>query len=378
MPSFDAIVVGLGGMGGAALYHLARRGLRVLGLEQFDIGHDRGSSHGETRIIRRAYFEHPDYVPLVDRAYELWREAETASGVSLVRKTGLFLAGRVEGEIISGTRRAAALHRLAIEDVSNTDCRRRFPGLVPGPEMAVLFEPDAGYVEVDRAVRTHVDLAVAAGAKILTGQRVAGWSSTGSNVLVQTEKESFSAERLVLCAGAWSDRLLRGLRLPLEVHRKIVLWLECIDTRYRLEKGCPVYGFENDGRFFYGFPSLDGFTVKVAEHTGTCVVDPDVVDRGLHSVDSEAVIAFIRGHLPGISDRVARHSICLYSMTTDRHFVVDRHPEFERVVFAAGFSGHGFKFAPIIGSVLTDLTIGGATSEPVGFLRLNRPSLKAG
>jgi len=377
MPTYDTIVIGLGGMGSAALYHLARRGQQVLGIDQFGIAHDRGSSHGATRLIRRAYFEHPDYVPLVDRAYQLWAELERATARTLLHRCGLMLAGRPDGAVIPGVQRAAQQHRLAIETVAHGDWPTRFPGFAPDDDMQVLFEPDAGFLEVENCVAAHVQQAQAHGAEILTGQRVTGWSADASGVTVTTDHAAFAARSLVLCGGAWTSRLLSKLGLPLVVHRKTVFWFGPTDDLYRFDQGCPVFGLETGDGFFYGFPAIDGFGVKVGEHSGRQVAsDPDRLDREIHPEDERPVRRFLRQYLPMLGSDVQKTSVCMYTMTPDEHFIIDRHADYPHVVYACGFSGHGFKFAPVVGSVLADLIFDGRTLEPVTFLSASRPSLQ--
>jgi sarcosine oxidase len=391
---YDAIVIGLGGMGSAALYHLVKRGLRVLGIEQFEIGHDRGSSHGETRIIRRAYFEHPDYVPLVDLSYAGWATLEREAGLRLFERTGLLLAGPANGEVIGGTRRAAAEHALEIEELSHADCRRRFPAIRIGEDV-ILFEADAGFLHVEDCVQAYVDQAQRLGADTAANSMVREWSSDGQRCAVQistaggrAENRTIEAEQLIICGGAWSACLLVDLRLPLEVRRKVVLWYQVEGNAFRRDRGFPVFGVEWNGQFFYGFPSLDGRTMKIANHTGgETVADPSGVDRALRPGDNAEMEKFIARHFArttvgqepsapharpeGVGD-ILRHSICMYTMTPDQHFIVDRHPQHSNVCFAAGFSGHGFKFAPIIGSALADLATGTTPSAGMDFLRFRR------
>ncbi len=373
MRSYDAIVVGLGGMGSAALWHLARRGLRVLGIEQFDVGHDRGSSHGGSRLIRKAYFEHPGYVPLVSRAYELWNELAEASGRPLFHRSGLLLAGAEQSATIRGVRLAASTHRLKIEDVPNTDCPRRFPGLVPSKDMVVLFEPDAGFLAVEDCVKAHVQQAVVEGATVLTGETVRKWMIEGQDVSVYTDRGRHVGKRLVLCGGAWSGEWLSSIGWPLEIRRKVVVWFETVPGAYEFQRGCPVFCFDTSGGFFYGFPSMEGRGVKVGEHSGGTVVErPENMDRSLQVDDLDPLRKFIGRHLPDAKPSVVSFSVCMYTMTPDEHFIVDRHPDNPQVFAACGFSGHGFKFASVIGKALADLVIEGRTAEPIQFLQGNR------
>ena len=373
---FDAIVIGLGGMGSMVLYHLARRGLRVLGLEQFGIAHDRGSSHGATRLIRRAYFEHPDYVPLVERAFTLWGELERESGRRLFVRTGLFLAGVADSSTIAGVRSAASAYRLDIEELDAERARRRFAGFHFDPTMTVFFEPDAGCLFVEECVRCGVEAAVARGAQSRTGCLVESWDADAAGVTVRTRDATFAASRLIVCAGPWSWRLLADLGLPLEVRRKPIFWFSCPDARYSLERACPVFCFDVDRRFFYGFPSMDGQSLKVGEHTGGAVVsDADQLDRTVDSADVTPIAAFLRRCAPGVGRDILRESVCMYTMTPDQHFIVDRHPRYPNVLLAAGFSGHGFKFASVVGAAIADLAVDGKTDHPIAFLRTSRSGL---
>ncbi len=377
MQNFDAIVLGVGGMGSAAMYSLASRGVNVLGIEQFGIAHDRGSSHGQTRIIRKAYFEHPDYVPLLDRAYSAWSDIESAIGRSLISRTGLLLAGPSSGMVVPGVRLAAEKHGLAIEDVSLSECASRFPGFAMTPELEVLFESDAGFLWVEDCVRSLVTLATNAGAMLHTGERVQNWSADSKGIDVHTDRATYRSEQLIICAGAWTSGILESVNWPLEVRRKVVLWCNSANPAHHIDAGCPVFGFETMGRFFYGFPSLDGEAIKVGDHTsGKAVTRPDDVDRSLREQDTQRIAKFLKKHVPEAAPQPIRHSICFYTMTPDEHFIVDRHPEHENVFIAAGFSGHGFKFAPVVGSVLADLAMEGCADAPIAFLSANRPSLR--
>ncbi len=377
MAAYDAIVIGAGGMGSAACYHLSRRGLRVLAIEQHEIGHDRGSSHGQTRIFRRSYFEHTDYVPLLNRAGELWSKLEAESGRRLLQRVGLLLVGRPDGPVLPGVQRVAREHGLPIESLSIDELPRRFPGFAARPDQAALFEPDAGFLRVEECVQAHLELALRHGATILCGQLVREWSAGPGGVRVCTQEAEFTGGSLVIAGGAWSGRLLAGLGLPLEVRRKVQLWFATDNPAHEVLRGCPAFAFDLDEGFFYGLPAIEPGVIKVAEHTGgQPVADADTLDRELRPEDLRPVQRFNAAYLPGVRPLVQRYSVCMYTMTPDQHFIIDRHPEHARVVFAAGFSGHGYKFSPLVGSILADLVMNGRTSEPIAFLSLSRPALR--
>lgn len=375
--TFDYIVLGLGGFGTSALYHLAARGASVLGIERFEIAHDRGSSHGETRIIRKAYIEHPDYVPLVLRAYELWAALADEAGRKLYELPGLILAGPPEGEAISGTRLAARLHDLAIEEVEPSVAEQRFHGFRFPEGFAVMFDVDAGFLFVEECQRAHAECAVARGATIHTEETVLQWISDGRRVHVQTDRARYEAAGLIVTAGAWTAEILADLAIPLTVLRKLLFWHDVQSGDYNHSAGAPAYYFELPAGHFYGFPSLDGQTVKVAEHTGgRTVAHPSDLDRECHSQDVQPVSQFLQQALPEVVPQPTRHSTCMYTLTPDHHFIVDRHPRFGNIVVGAGFSGHGFKFTSVIGEALANLALAGKTDHPIGFLSIDREALR--
>jgi sarcosine oxidase len=380
-PSWDCIVLGTGGAGSAALYHLSKRGARALGIDRFPPGHDRGSSHGDTRIIRQAYFEHPDYVPLLLRAYQLWRELEERSGKELYGEVGLLQVGPPGGQVVPGVVESARNHGLPVEELSGREVQARFPGFRVDPEMSGVFERRAGFLRVEECVRAHAEEARRLGAELRTGESVRGWRAEGSGVAVETDCGTYRAGRLIITAGSWAGTLLEGLGLHLEVRRKPLLWYA---TRgdgpgdlYRAERGCPCFLYEVPEGIFYGFPRIDRFGLKAAEHTGgERVADPLQVDRSLRDLDRRPVDGFLRRHLPGVGGEILKHVVCMYTMTPDEHFIIDRHPRHSQVAIAAGLSGHGFKFTAVLGEVLAQLVLDGRAELPIGFLACDRPALR--
>lgn len=378
---FEIIIVGTGGFGSSCLYQLARRGVRVLGLDRFSAGHDRGSSHGDTRIIRQAYFEHPDYVPLLLRAYELWQELESASGRDLMTLCGLLLAGRPDGEAVSGARLAARLNGIQIDDVQTDSSSKetlhsaRLSGFRIPDGFEAVFESVGGYLQVEDCVQTHIELACQAGAEHRTGESIVSWSSDGRTVRVRTEAGEYEAAALILTPGAWASQLLESMpeMPPLTVLRKTLHWNQVRSSVYDVANGGCGFFFEMPYGTFYGFPSIDGRTLKVAEHSGGELAgDPLTVDRSLKDSDTQPISRFLQEVMPDVEVETDRHVVCMYTMTPDSHFIVDRHPEHRNVYFGAGFSGHGFKFTSVLGEALADLAINGETSLPIDFLKLSR------
>lgn len=373
MPTYDAIVLGTGGIGSAALYELARRGVRVAGVDRFHPPHDRGSTHGQTRVIRQAYFEHSNYVPLLTESYRLWHALEQQVGHRLYHQVGLVEVGPPDGIVVPGVIQAATEHHLPVERLTAAEVTGRWPGFrVPGNLHAV-FEPHAGYLLVEDCVRAHLEEAQAAGAKLLTETEVQSWKANDQEVRLITNRGELVASRLIIAAGAWASSLLADLNVNLEVRRKSLFWFHSDGPQYDVSSGLPVFLFELPAGVFYGFPKLDERGVKVAEHTGGCAIkDPLTVDRSIDPNEQQRVSDFLAAQLPRVSDRVAGHSACLYTMSPDEHFIVDRHPDHPNVVFAAGLSGHGFKFAPVLGAALGDLALNDKSKLPISFLSLSR------
>ena len=346
MKTCDVIVIGAGGVGTAAIGEVARRGARAIAIDRFAPGHDQGSSHGQTRIIRQAYFEHTDYVPLLLEAYRLWHRLEDRCGERLLEPVGLVEIGPADGTVVPGVLASAAAHGLDVEKLSAAEIERRFPGLrVPEPLVGV-FERAAGYLRVERAVIAQAAEAELQGAKFHLGESVLAWRAKAGGVEVQTDRELYSAGRLIVTAGAWAATVLADLQIPLRVLRKPVFWFEPQTEAYRSDRGMPTFLFDlpaagldafQSAACFYGFPQIDGLGVKVAEHSGGAAVDdPSQVDRRLDPADQRRVTDFCRTHLPQVSGRLIQHSVCLYTMTPDGHFVVDRHPDHPQVALAAG------------------------------------------
>ena len=354
---YDAIVLGLGGMGSAAAYHLAGRGLRVLGLEQFTPAHARGSSHGGTRIIRKAYFEDPAYVPLLVRAYELWRELDPA----LLKVTGGLMLSRASEPVFAGALASAEQHGLAHQVLDAGALRRGYPSLRVSDDLMGLFEADAGALLPEACVQAHLDGAAQRGADLRFGVRVAGWEPGA----VRLESgEVLQAPRVVLAAGAWSQKLLG---LPLRIERQWVMWLPA------MVPDLPVFIWAVNAataRDIYGLPDVTGQGFKIAFHHGGETIDPDVPVRPVSFEEVAALREVLREHIPALDAEPLAVSTCMYSNTPDEHFAIGlREPG---VAIAAGFSGHGFKFCSVVGEILADLVCDGGTRHPIAPFALER------
>jgi sarcosine oxidase len=372
--TFDVIVIGVGAMGASTCLHLARRGVRTLGLEQFDIPHHFGSSHGMSRMIRLAYYEHPDYVPLLRRAYELWDELEKLSGQKLLYITGGLYMGEPTCELVSQATRAARQHGLQHTTLDRDQIAAQYPQFELPAHYTGLFEPRAGFLVPERCIAAAARCAMQAGAEIHARERVTQWQSDGSGVTVTTDRAEYRAQQLVVCAGPWSGTLLRDLRVKLVVTRQVMTWFwPGQPDRFELGR-LPVWGIDRpSGGLFYGFPmSGEDVGLKVAVHAPGTATDPDRVARDPQPGDVDEVEQFLARHLPSAQGPLVGQRVCLYTNSPDSHFVIDRHPEHDRVSVACGFSGHGFKFASVIGEILADLATKGRTVYPIEFLGTSR------
>lgn len=370
---YDVIVLGVGGMGSAACFELARRGRRVLGLEQYPLVHDRGSSHGRTRIIRTAYYEHPAYVPLIRRAFERWHDLERLFGRHLLTACPCLSIGRSESEIITGVKQAAAQHRLDVESLTADELRKRFPPFrIPDDYVGVL-EQESGFLLVEECVRAHIDAACSFGADIRAEEPALSWQPEGSGVVVRTGKGSYRAAKLILTAGPWAPALLGRYGAKLKVMRQVPMWFATEDDRLFRPDRFPIFVADTSGGAFYGVPVIDANGLKVAQHYGAPELSsPAEVNRLVTEADEVPVRRYLSDHLPQANGERRHASVCMYTLTPDRHFIIDVHPEYPQVALATGFSGHGFKFAPVVGEVLADFAESGRTTLPVDLFRISR------
>lgn len=374
MQHFDVIVIGLGAMGSSACHHLARRGVRVLGLEQFDIPNAMGSSHGASRMIRMAYYEHPDYVPLLRRAYELWDELEAISGQKLLYRTGGLYMGPRDGEIVGGAIRSAREHQLPHEVLEQDEIRKRFPQFQIPESWVGLMEPEAGFLLPERVIATYAQTALRAGAELRGRETVVEWNADSHGVRVQTNKAEYHANHLIFCGGPWSGKLLRNLGVELTVTRQVLGWVWPRDPDSFALGRLPVWALDHlDGTIHYGFPmtnDVPGF--KLAHHAPGPLTDANHVARDPQPGDEETFRLILRTMIPAADGPLLSMKVCLYTNTPDGHFIIDRHPSHERVTLACGFSGHGFKFASVVGEIVADLAMNGSTKLAAQFLRVDR------
>jgi len=374
--AYDVIVLGLGAMGSAAVHHLGTRGLRVLGIEQFTPPHDKGSSHGGTRMIRQAYWEGPDYIPLILRAYELWEELERDAGTKLLTITGGLILGAADSQLVRGGIAAAQAYGIPHSLFAPAEIRLRFPAITPLENDVAVYEERAGYLFPEECIRAHLKVAAQNRADLHFDEKVMSWTAQSDQVEVTTSRARYRAQRLVIAAGPWANEALRSL-FPLRVTRQVMTWIQPAGGMEPfLPSRFPVFlcEFPDGGPAGYGFPAVDGLSggVKAAIHGSDVECTPDTIDRVIHEVDGAEVIRKLRPRFPALDGQILKAQTCMYTMTPDEHFIIGHHPQFPAVSIACGFSGHGFKFAPVVGEILADLAIGGETNHPISIFSPTR------
>jgi len=369
----DVIVLGVGGVGAATTYELARRGLDTLGLERYDVPHGRGSSHGVTRIIRLAYYEDPAYVPLLRRAYDRWHRLEAAHGSRLLHRIGSISAGREGSGVISGVRRSCAEHSIPNTELSAVELRERYPGYRLPEDHVAIHQADGGYLLSEEGIVAHVEAAHREGATVRARETVESWTASESGVRVETDRGEYTAERLVVTAGAWAASQLPGLADLLVPERQVLGWFQPSSPERFAPESFPVFVHEADEGHFYGFPvvSVPGFKLGRYHHRGETGT-PEELRREPDREDERLLREYTERYFPDAAGPTMRLSTCTFTNTPDEHFVVDTHPDHENVVVGAGFSGHGYKFASVLGEVLSDLVVDGESDRPIEPFRLSR------
>lgn len=372
----DVIVVGLGAMGSASVYHLAQRGIRVIGFDRFAPPHALGSTHGLSRIIRESYYEHPGYVPFVRRAYELWADLERRAARRLFRQTGGLMIGDVSGVLVSGALRSAREHDLPHDLLSAAETRARFPGFLLPNELTAFFEPRAGVLDPEECVDAHLRLAAAAGAEVRINEPVLEWSATRDRVRVVTALAEYDAGRLALCAGAWNPALIDDESVALRVERQVMHWFSPARTPELFTPAhCPIAMVEYaPDRIFYFIPD-SGDGVKAAIHHEGETTDPDTIRRDVGPEDIAPASRLLSTYLPAAAGEYRGSATCLYTNTPDGHFLIAPHARNENVLLVSACSGHGFKFASAVGEAVADLTMGLSRPDLALFGR-QRPALE--
>ena len=366
---YDAIVLGVGAMGSAALYHLAQRGLDVLGIEQFDIPHELGSSGGVTRIYRLAYQEHPSYVPLMRRALDLWERLQEQAGETLYRTTGSVHAGPPGSSMFEDSLLSLREHGLRHEVMDASQLAARFPGYRLPDHFQAIYQPDGGFLLADRCIVAHVVAAQSLSAEIHGRERVLEWEARGDSVRVSTDRADYETEQLVIAAGAWASKQVPYLAPVAEPERQVLAWFQPLRPELFTPEAFPVFGLESDEGRFYGFPVavVPGFKIGKFNHLSE-KADPDDLDRECHPRDEQVLREFTERYMPDAAGPTMALKACMFTNTPDEHFVIGKHADHSNVSVAAGFSGHGFKFASVVGEILADLVTEGETAHDISLL----------
>jgi len=371
--NYDVLVVGTGAMGSSVLLQLAHAGLKVCGLEQFQPGHDRGSSHGDSRIVRKGYFLDPSYVTLMHRSYELMTELETRRSVKLFHNVGLISAGVIGSVFHRGMEQCYATHDLPHERWDVHEAGRHFPHFNLPEDSVVYYDHTGGYVNPEAVVLAQVQSALEDGATILSGEKMLSWRSVTGGIEVSTPRKTLRAEHLVLTTGAWIIPELRKLGVKPVLKRKVQVWFDMTDIEPFQPEVCPVFILKNRSGDFYGFPTMDGRTVKTAETSGgTDLASADDQHGQLLPEDHENLTRFMRNTFGDLVVGPVAHKECLQTFTADQNFVIDSHPDEPRVTLCSPCSGHGFKFAPVMGEILRDLALGRAPAFDLKLFSLQR------
>jgi len=366
---YDAIVIGVGGMGSAALYHLARRGLRALGIERYDVPNDMGSSGGISRMIRLSYHEHPSYVPLVRRAYELWQQLEKR----LLVTTGSLRGGDEGSALFQGSKLACDINHLPYQILAGPEINQRFPGYQLPEDVLAVYQAEGGFLNSERCIIAHVTAALELGAQVHGREHVLDWEPSGDGVRVETDRGSYTARNLVVCAGAWAAKMVPELTQWVVPERQVLAWFLPSRPELFRPEAFPVFGLEVEEGRYYGFPSYEipGFKVGRYHHLSQ-EVDPDTMDRNVHPEDEETLRSFTSRYFPLAAGPTLALKTCMFTNSPDGHFIIDRHPQYSQVSIAAGFSGHGFKFCSVVGEIMADLAQDSETAHDLSLFRLDR------
>ena len=370
---YDAIVIGAGGMGSSVLYHLARRGLRALGIERYDVPNDMGSSGGLSRMIRLSYHEHPSYVPLVRRAYELWQQLENGFGQRLLVTTGSLRGGDEGSALFQGSKLACDINHLPYQILAGPEINQRFPGYQLPEDVLAVYQAEGGFLNSERCIIAHVTAALELGAQVHGREQVLDWEPSGDGVRVETDRGSYTARNLVVCAGAWAAKLVPELTQWAVPERQVLAWFLPSRPELFRPEAFPVFGLEVEEGRYYGFPSYEipGFKVGRYHHLSQ-EVDPDTMDRDVHPEDEETLRSFTSRYFPLAAGPTLALKTCMFTNSPDGHFIIDRHPQYPQVSIAAGFSGHGFKFCSVVGEIMADLVQKGETTHDLSLFRMDR------
>ncbi len=377
---YDAIVLGVGSMGSSTCWFLANRGFKVLGIEQFDISHDKGSHAGQSRIIRKSYFEHPDYVPLLERAYANWKNIEDQTASKIFTRTGVLYFGKKGNELTKGVTTSSVKYSLPLDHPTHQQAQTQFPAFKIPTDYEVIFEPDAGFVTPERAILVYTEEAIKKGAVIHTKETVQEWKQEGSGIKVISDQGAYTCDKLIITAGGWAPKMIPGLKSELTVTKQMIMWVNPKDWKPFSLGNFPCWILEDPERgSYYGFPILPTnqfggpLGLKLAHHIPGEIMNADNVNRDITPGTEEDLMYCLNKYIPDAVGSILSVKSCLYTYSKDQNFIIDHLPGYDKkVTIATGFSGHGFKFVSVVGEILADLAMKGKTDLPIGFLGMSR------
>ena len=372
---FDTIIVGLGAMGSSTLYQLAKKNKSVLGIEQSDIPNSIGSSHGINRIIRLAYSEHPSYVPMLRRAYELWYDLEQTCNEKILYKTGSLDISKEDHWVFSGSLNSCIEHEIPHEVLNGDELSKRFPAYNFPRNYMSLFQKDGGFLLSEKAIENYTKLALANNANVSSNEKVIYWEVNNGEVTVITNKSKYKSNSLVITAGSWINKLIPELLNLAVPERQVLGWFKTHnDNNFR--NNFPVFSCSVDEGRFYGFPihKIQGFKIGKYNHLNE-IANPDNQNTTLSKTDEHALRSAITRYFPEANGKLMEYQTCMFTNTPDENFIIDQHPSFSQVFLAGGFSGHGFKFSSVVGEIISEMVINSQFPKELEFLRLSRFNL---
>jgi len=372
MKECDVLVFGVGGVGSAVLYNLAKRGVKVVGVEKFDIAHDKGSSHGETRIIRRQMFENSKYLSLVKQSYDLWSILQKEYGKKLLFQNGILIIGDKNSNILRKLKKGGR-HRLGYTVLSREEMKDLFPQFAIKENEIALYDSFGGYLKVEECIKAHISEAKKHGAKLFLNEEIEDWKEEKGFIRIKTNKREIKTKKLVITAGPWAKSELKKIGIKLKLLRKVVIWYKWPNMKKFSPEKFPVFIIIKNHARFYGFPAIGKDGIKIGEHSGgTPISNPATLNRKLNKNDQRNFIEIVNEKFPKSNRKLSKFSTCIYSLSPDGHFILDLHPKSSNVVIGAGFCGHGFKFSGVLGEILADLALEGKTKHDISIFRLNR------
>lgn len=365
---FDVIIIGTGAMGSSASHYLSDNNLKVLAIDQFTPPHNNGSSHGETRIIRSSYYEHESYVPLIKESFKLWNDLQKKTDLPILEMTGGLMIGKENSELFEGSKTSAELHNLNHKIISNKDIKENFPQFITNNNELALLEKDAGILFPENCIKTFLDNS---NIDFAFNEKVIQINQNKSNIEIITDKNNYKTKKLIISAGAWINKLLPELNLPIKIERQVLFWFKTNNNKFSKEK-FPIflYEYEKD-KIFYGFPDIgNGF--KVAFHQTNNFIDPDLIEKEVNNKEIDKIKNTLKEFMNLDSFDILKTDVCMYTKTQDTHFIIDYYPDNKNIIIASPCSGHGFKFASVIGKILSDMCIGNKINFDLNLFKISR------